>query len=728
MLDGLIARVRDRVAAVSRAGWRRIIIALITLLVGSAILTPQYNPLTRSGMRAANSLPQVWNEVNQWRMAMMEAMQIEEDWPGDLQAYAPPGAGRWVEMSSPRPFRLVATIRNDAELGALAGRQIVLDLERSGRWECAPGKPPVPPRYLPTNCQGSEVEVPVIGWLRNIILVCLAVFLIAAVLLALRHPLLVPLQLRPESLLRLPVSQLPRLDRLLGLLMRRESTLLAACVRLVHWRAALGYPGAVAIERLKMLGLRVGATCGITTDWPLPGEVAEWRFAAGLPITLDRCLVYLPDPVLSDEEVVQHLRTVQTGIDVILVVVGDAADAVIAYCADTANLCVALQPEDQTEWLLSSRPLDVLLRALSTQLRLTRISPYQTRGGVVRADAFFGRTELLARVLNREPANYLVVGGRQLGKTSLLKAVQRRLADHPHIACHYLSLRDHRLAPRLALQFGLAPDTPLEKVVAHLGEQHAGKRLFLLIDEADLFFRDESVNDYGQLATLRSLSDEGRCWFMLAGFWDLYATAVLDYQSPLRNFGELITIGGLERAACRELATVPLARLRLGFAGTSLVDEVVEASGQRANLVAIICQECLESLEPGERAIERRHLERALRSRAVDDTLAGWGRLTHDEAASRIDRVIVYQVARHGRSTLAELVALFEQAGAGVEVDALTRGLARLQLAHVLRRDGLNFRFAVPLLERQFEQGELNVLLRQELQGAKRVTQPGSLG
>ncbi len=442
------------------------------------------------------------------------------------------------------------------------------------------------------------------------------------------------------------------------------------------------------------------------------------NFLSILPITLDRCLVYRPDPALVDEEVVQHLRTVQTGIDVMLVVLGGNADAVIAHCADTANLFVALRPEDQTELLLSSRPLEVLLRALSAQLRLTRISPYQTRGGVVRADAFFGRTEALARVLNREPANYLVVGGRQLGKTSLLKAVQRRLADHPRLACHYLSLRDHRLAPRLAMQFGLAPDTPLEQVIAHLGEQHAGKRLFLLIDEADLFFRDESANGYGQLAALRALSDEGHCWFMLAGFWDLYATAVLDYQSPLRNFGELITIGGLEQAACRELATVPLARLRLGFAGTSLVDEVVEASGQRANLVAIICQECLELLEPGQRAIERRHLDRALRSRAVDDALAGWGRLTHDAAASRVDRIIVYLVARHGCSTVAGLVSVFEQAGVDVEVDRLTRALARLQLAHVLRRDGVNFRFAVPLLERQFEQGELDVLLRQELHGA----------
>src|SRR5690606_38494723 len=113
---------------------------------------------------------------------------------------------------------------------------------------------------------------------------------------------------------------------------------------------------------------------------------------------------------------------------------------------------------------------------------------------------------------------------------------------------------------RLALQFGLNASTSLEAVIEHIARAHTGKRVFLLIDEADQFIRAESQAGYAQLTSLRALSEEGRCWFMLAGFWDLYATAVLDYQSPLRNFGEVVTIGALEPDACRDLARVPLAR------------------------------------------------------------------------------------------------------------------------------------------------------------------------
>src|SRR5690606_13879114 len=219
---------------------------------------------------------------------------------------------------------------------------------------------------------------------------------------------------------------------------------------------------------------------------------------------------------------------------------------------------------------------------------------------------------------------------------------------HPQVVCHYVTLRDHQLAPRLALQFGLPAESSLEDVIEHIARQEDGKRLFLLIDEADPFFRAEAANGYRQLSSLRALSEEGRCWFMLAGFWDLYATAVLDYQSPLRNFGEVLTIGALEPQACRDLATQPLKQMRLRFASDEVVERLVVATGQRANLVAIICQECLETLRPGERVISGQQLERVLTSQAVQDALAGWGRLSGDDRENRLDRCLVYYVACHG--------------------------------------------------------------------------------
>ena len=716
---------------------RAVVIAAVTLFVASAMFTPQFNPATRGRFLAAVNVGPVWGELVQWRMAMIEASNELGHWPRDIQAYAPPIANPQLRVTSPRPHVLQADIADNPELGKLAGTQVLVELKPGTHtWSCRPGKPPIPSGYLPINClEGSSDDfspggMPVthtdadpFGWLRSLIVWCALIFAVGAVVWVLRHPLIGAGQLRPARLRRTPLARLPQMDRLLRWLRRLEATLLAADIRMVDWRRAVLCAQATGEERAQALARamaeRVSARCQPSTDWALPGQVFEWQFPPDLPVSLDRCLVFVPAPDMDEATVLRQLRAAQTGSDVLLILSEHSVDApqplLQAHAEDRANLHVMVDSASQTEWLVGGEALQVLLRLLAAQLRITRISPYQTRGGVTREGAFFGRAQLLARVINREPTNYLVVGGRQLGKSSLLKAVQRRMQGHPHTVCHYVSLRDHRLAPRMALQFGLPAETPLEAIVGHLQAQYEGKRLYLLIDEADLFFRDESNHGYAQLSALRALSEEGRCWFMLAGFWDLYATAVLDYQSPLRNFGEVLAIGGLERAACRELATEPLRKLRLGFASDTLVDKLVDASGQRANLVAILCQECLEALQPGERTIEQRHLTQALGSQAVQDALAGWGRLSHDEAACRLDRIVVYHTAQAGHSSLLALSHLLQSHGIPGDAQALRQSLARLQLAYVLRKHEADYRFAIPLLQDQFEPSEVELLLHQEL-------------
>lgn len=713
MLEKILQRLSGKMP-------RTVFIIVLTLFIASALLTPKLNPLTRGGILAAENIGSIWNDVNQWRVALSEARSISDDWPKDIQQYSPQTTNSHLNVTSPRPYILQVDITKYAELGSLSGTQLIFELNPSSNtWQCRTGTPPVPARFLPMNCEGITSAEVNFSRLRMLPLICACIFAVVAILLLLRHPLLGPTQLRPDKLRRTPYRVLPKLDRLLRLVGRLQSTLQAAGISTVAWRRAVNYVNDGADKQQAYLAARLSAQSKVSKDWTLPGEVFEWQFTSNLPVSLDRCLVFVPYVDVSEDLLIPALTTAQTGSDVMLILIGSDTEtqqaSLQAYCDDKANMFVMIDSASQTECLLSRQPTTVLLRLLAAQLRVTRISPYQTRGAITSAGAFFGREQLLARVIGREPSNYLVVGGRQLGKSSLLKAVQRSLQGHPHIVCHYISLRDHRLAPRMALQFGLDATTPIEAIISHLENNFLGKRLLLLIDEADLFFRDESINNYPQLSALRALSDEGRCWFMLAGFWDLYATAVLDYQSPLRNFGEVLTIGGLEQQACKELVTVPLSRLRFGFTSNQLVDQLVEASGQRANLLAILCQECLEVLQPGERAIEPRHVAQALSSQAVQDALAGWGRLSHDEASCRLDRIIVYHTALKEKTSLSALSTLFASSGLNIEPETMRHALSRLQLAYVLKRDGSEFVFAVPLLTKQFEQSELMLLLDQEL-------------
>ena len=703
---------------------RAIIIAAVTLFVGSALMVPGLNPVTRGwvlgGMETASILGAGWGELNYTRQLAAEHVQVYGTWPETLSEFGGWRQGGIFDIQSPQAYVLEARLKPVGNLDAdMVGTGVVFTIDPDTlRWSCRGAEPPLPGRYLPDDCREPGYWTTA-TWLSAIAIGALVVVLALGIWMLVNNPLIGPLQRDPQRLKRLPVDQLHRADRALGWLRRRRLTLRAARVTQADWQDALKYTRLDVPGRCALLALRLAARSEASAGWDLPGAVFEWRFPADLPVNLERILVYVPPADLSGADIVRHLRRLSTGMDVMLVMSVEAdTEAVVArFTADTVNLFAQVTLEDQTEWLLAAQPVTVLLRSLATQLRVTRISPYQTRGGVSRPSAFFGRETVLSRIINRPPANYLIVGGRQLGKTSVLKAIERRMVDHPRIACHYVSLRDHRLTPRLAMQFGLPPTSALDVVVAELARQQTDKHLLLLIDEADLFFRHEAGQGYPELTTLRALSDEGRCHFILAGFWDLYATAVLDYQSPLRNFGEVITVGGLEHDACRALATDPLALLGLSFETPALVDDLVMLSGRRANLVAILCQECLEVLGGGERTIRAEHLAQARRAQAVQDALSGWGRLTSEAADARLDRIIVYQTALEGRATVARTVDTLTQAGVAFDIEAVRRAFARLQLAFVLDKRADGYRFSVPLFTEHFDPSEVPLFLRQELGG-----------
>ena len=117
--------------------------------------------------------------------------------------------------------------------------------------------------------------------------------------------------------------------------------------------------------------------------------------------------------------------------------------------------------------LVNADPVDALASLIAAHVPVTQISPYQTGAGLHKPGLFFGRNTLLAQIVGREPANYLVVGGRQVGKSSLLKQVERLCRSRPDTNCHYLTLSDEAGMEAVAAVLGM-PGASLPDVLAHL--------------------------------------------------------------------------------------------------------------------------------------------------------------------------------------------------------------------------------------------------------------------
>jgi hypothetical protein len=713
--------------------WRLVLIAAVAWFVGSLFVAPMLNPWVAWKIAHDGESMMLMQGARYDMMYLREEAQgyweREGQWPAEIAVpgvHDPAEAVVVAEVPAPYVLRVRFTDRFPSSAG-LAGTALEFTLEpSSGRWRCEPGNPAPPSRWQTPDCQ-ARTPWTIIEWLCLLLGTTVLALIVLGLVWYRVRPAVAHVLRDPRRLFDQPLPALPALDRQLGWLRLRGRVLADAGVASVRWREALRQSQVSAEARAALLATRIGATDAPAQGWTLPGCVREWILPDALPLALERLWVYLPAPGMSGLAIVQQLRAMPNGQDVVMVVSPSllAEPALVAHADDPANLCVCLDLAAQTRWLLQPGALAQLQALLTRQLKVTRISPYQTHGGITRPSAFFGRAALLARVLNREPGNYLLVGGRQLGKTSLMKAIERRFAGHPRVHCRYLSLRDHRLSVRLAVELGLPEDAGIDALVAALSAQAEGRRVLLLIDETDLFLRAEASAGYPQLGALRAISEEGRCHFMLAGFWDLYEAVTLDFASPLRNFGEVIHVGGLEDEACQALATEPMARLGVHYTTPELPRRLVAACGRRANLVAIVCQQLLAQLGRGERVIDAAQLHAALVAEPVFDALAGWARLTPDPVANRIDRIVVYRLAAEqldgngGRGVpLEALLADFDAAGVVVDPESLRRALARLQLAYVIRRedDGLRYAFAVPLFATQFQREEACTLQQRELQ------------
>lgn len=709
-----------------------LILAGAWLLLGlllRAWLSPILGWGTYTDVEAAQMMGINWSEMAQVRADAEAYFRQHKSWPKQARTLYRVDDNGLIRIDMPEAMvlRFGMSYGLPEESGLRNTRLRMRFDAASGRWQCENDTPPVPRRWLRSECLPVASAWTLGHRLFAGFLILLAAWITLLALLAFADPRLALLRRQPVQLRRQPIADVPGLHRRLRWLRRLDASLAAAEIAPADWREALAYGQADVDARVQLLALRISARSVRSPGWSLPGQVFEWHLPPSLPIALERALVYLPSPEVSARDLVRHLQGVQTGQDVLLVISNQrSVDTVLtAYASDTANLCVAVDQASQSEWLLHPAPTEVLVALLARQLQFTRISPYQTRGGITRPAAFFGRAQLLARVLNREPGNYLLVGGRQLGKTSLMKAIERRFAEHPRVHCRYLSLRDHRLAARLAAEVQGGRDASIETSILALVRQAGQRRLLLLIDESDLFLREEARTGYSQLSSLRALSEEGHCNFMLAGFWDLYQATTLDFASPIRNFGEVISLGALEPEACIALATEPLQRLGIRFEHPALVHELVSACGYRANLVAIVCQHALQQLARGERLLHATHLQQAMHSEALQDALAGWARLSPEPRACAVDRIIVYRLAQAALVSALAPVQLPELLAGlrayAIDAEMLRASMLRLQLAYIVRREGEGFVFAVPLFASQFRAQEVDALLTSELDDLRAV-------
>ncbi len=530
-----------------------------------------------------------------------------------------------------------------------------------------------------------------------------------------RDPTVVQISRDPAALLTLEPENLGIARKRLARAGRLDPVLRAARVhegwldRAVQWDKLK-----TAKERCALLADRLGRRC----EGPA-ADPALWTIDLGenFPLNLQRLRVYLPSADSTAQDVLNRIGT-PSDVTVVLGADPEQRRALAGEAPKRGGLLVAPPSRELTALLLAENPVEALARLIARHVPVTQVSPYQTGAGVHKHSLFFGRGSLIAQITGGDPANYLVVGGRQVGKSSLLKAIERHYRNESRVDCHYLVLSGEEATARLAEVLGLPPGTDFDATLEHLHKPRDG-RVVLLIDEADAFVHADREKGYATLQKLRAVSEEGRAQFILAGFWSLYKQAALDYQSPLKNFGRVLTVGALEEEACRALAIKPMERMGIRWESEELLTKLITETGRRANLISLACDTALHALGQTERTIAHEHLRKAFADTRLRDALLGWGDLGEDEIERRRDRIVVYATAPLAPPfSLPDVVKLLECQGYSPGPESLKQSLERLALAFVLGREGAQYFYQVPLQRDLILSDDTEYLMRTELKAS----------
>jgi len=260
---------------------------------------------------------------------------------------------------------------------------------------------------------------------------------------------------------------------------------------------------------------------------------------------------------------------------------------------------------------------DRLRTLFACTLPFSGLAPWSAIGTPA-PEIFFGRHDERQGIEARSGRiSHLVYGGRQLGKTALLRQIEGAAAGDARRIVRYVDIKSFgtnhptaeiwsALAEALRTAVPMAADRGgdagmrfVRDVVSWL-EGNADRSILLLLDEADKFFKEDQANNYHVTEQLRGLAERTGRRFkpVFAGLENVQRMA-RDPNNPIAQLGLPLLIGPLlrreERRAAETLVRWPFEALGFTLAG-SVVNRILVFANYYPSLIQLVCESLLREL------------------------------------------------------------------------------------------------------------------------------------
>ena len=294
------------------------------------------------------------------------------------------------------------------------------------------------------------------------------------------------------------------------------------------------------------------------------------------------------------------------------------------------------------------------LRALfDCTLPFTCVEPFFTAAGLMPPESFYGREQERRSILDRYGSCF-VYGGRQLGKTALLRSAAAAFHEpESHQVAICIDLKQHDVGPAfnpeiiwtvLTTHFvenGIISsertrirqrDRQISELKQHIRDWVSNEkngRVLLLLDEADDFLAADLKNNFRESKTLKGMMDETDRKFkvVLCGLHNVLRNTERA-NHPLAHFGEPICVGPLlseeEREHARALIREPLTAVGYVFENHGLMNHVLFRTNYYPSLIQIYGEHLVRHLRSSEvsglpRAISKKDLDTVFSTEGLRD-------------------------------------------------------------------------------------------------------------
>jgi hypothetical protein len=346
---------------------------------------------------------------------------------------------------------------------------------------------------------------------------------------------------------------------------------------------------------------------------------------------------------------------------------------------------------------------------------------------------FFGReSELKTIVRTVRDTNFAVVGGRKIGKTSVLARLLQLLQDAPEYQPFYLdcqavhSHEDFFEAVDTMWRIALPARTPeaFRRIATDLPAQYPSRTIVMLFDEIDGLLCQDIAHGEQLFRIFRALAQELPFRFVFCGEKILNAS-LHDANLAFFNFCNLMPLTYLSREEARRVVVDPMQELGITLhEDGDLADQIVGLAAGHPNMVQYICQKLIERInQRRERVITRADVDAIGQSTEFAQYFAevSWGN------ATALERLITLLMLERPEVTLSEMAEVLRADGLNVPPEKLAEAFEGLTLYSILRRDGPKYTFAtqaVPdILRRAQDVYGLVVSFSQEIRDSYGVLQ-----